>query len=86
MIKTFGALYISTVGPDHEIYKRGELIGAHRFRVRDLGKQLFFLDTERYLQCYCGVRERGNRPCDGKAHEASTRLPRSILPLSKNTL
>ena len=30
VIKPGGALYISTVGPDHEIYKHAELLGAHR--------------------------------------------------------
>ena len=57
VIKPGGGLYISTVGPEHEIYRRAEVLGGHLYRVQDFdfrnGEQFFFCDTERYLQHYC---------------------------------
>ena len=57
VIKPGGGLYISTAGPEHEIQRRAEVLGGHRYRVHDFdfrnGEQFFFCDTERYLQNYC---------------------------------
>ncbi len=57
VLKPGGGLYLSTVGPEHEIYRRAEPLGHHRYRVRDFdfrnGHEFFFMDTERYLQHYC---------------------------------
>lgn len=57
VLKPGGGLYLSTAGPEHEIYRRAEVLGGHRYRVRDFGfrtgEQFFFCDTERYLQHYC---------------------------------
>lgn len=52
-----GALYVSTVGPKHEMYLRAEFLGAHRYEVRNYdfrnGEQLFFFENERYLKYFC---------------------------------
>ncbi|MEQ1656512.1 MAG: class I SAM-dependent methyltransferase [Nitrospira sp.] len=57
VLKPGGGLYLSTVGPEHEIYKRAETLGHHRYRVQDYdfrnGQEFFFFDNERYLQHYC---------------------------------
>lgn len=57
VLKPGGGPYISTVGPEHEIYRRAEALGGYRYRVCDFdfrtGEQIFFCDTERYLQYYC---------------------------------
>lgn len=58
VLKPGGVLYLSTVGPAHEIYRRAKVIGSHRYKVRDFGfrtgQEFFFFDNERYLQYYCG--------------------------------
>jgi SAM-dependent methyltransferase len=57
VLKPGGGVYISTVGPEHEIYRRAEMLGDHRYRIRDFdfrnGEEFFFCDSERYLQHYC---------------------------------
>ena len=57
VLKPGGGLYISTVGPEHEIYRRAEVLGGHLYRVRDFGfrtgEQFFFCDSERYLKHFC---------------------------------
>ena len=57
VLKPGGGLYLSTVAPKHEIYKRAETMGGHRYRIRDFGfrdgQEFFFFDSERYLQYYC---------------------------------
>lgn len=57
VLKPGGGLYLSTVAPKHEIYKRAELLGSQRYRIRDFGfrdgQEFFFFDNERYLQYYC---------------------------------
>lgn len=56
VLKVNGALYISTVGPDHEIYRRSELIDEHINLIQDFGfrngEKFFFFDNERYLKYY----------------------------------
>lgn len=57
VLKPGGAAYISTVGPRHEIYNRAELLGNHRYMIKDFGfrdgQEFFFCDTERYLRRFC---------------------------------
>ncbi len=39
------------------IYRRSEMLGDHRYRIRDFdfrnGEEFFFCDSERYLQHFC---------------------------------
>jgi ubiquinone/menaquinone biosynthesis C-methylase UbiE len=56
VLKPGGAVYLSTVGPDHEIYRRSKLVDQHinviqNFGFRD-GEEFFFFDNERYLNHY----------------------------------
>lgn len=57
VLKPSAGLYLSTVGPEHEIYRRAEILASHCYRIRDFdfrnGEQFFFCDTERYLRHYC---------------------------------
>ena len=52
-----GRVYIATVGPSHKIQRRAEVLGDHRYRIRDYdfrnGQEFFFFDNERYLEHYC---------------------------------
>lgn len=56
VLKPGGGIYISTVGPDHSIQRRAEVLGDHRYRVRDFGfrtdEEFFFCDNEGYLENY----------------------------------
>lgn len=56
VLKMGGAVYISTVGPDHEIYRRSKLIEQHINLIQDFGfrtgEKFFFFDNERYLKHY----------------------------------
>ena len=56
VIKPGGGLYLSTVAPEHEIYRRAETMGDHRYRIRDFGfrsgQEFFFFDNERYVHYY----------------------------------
>ena len=56
VLKVGGAIYISTVGPDHEIYRRSKPIGQHINVIQDFGfrngEKFFFFDNERYLKHY----------------------------------
>lgn len=55
--KPDGRIYIATVGPSHEIQQRAEVLGQHRYRIRDYdfrnGQEFFFFDNERYFSHYC---------------------------------
>ena len=57
VVKPGGLIYIATAGPAHEIYCRAEMLGDHRYRIRDYdfrnGQEFFFFDNEKYLQYYC---------------------------------
>lgn len=57
VLKPGGGLYLSTVGPEHEIYRRAQVLGSHRYKVQDFdfrnGHEFFFFDTERYLKHFC---------------------------------
>jgi len=56
VLKPGGGLYISTVGPKHEIYNLSKPLGNHENLIQDFGfrtgEQFFFFDNERYLDYY----------------------------------
>jgi len=56
VLKPGGGLYISTVGPKHEIYNLSKPLGSHENLIQDFGfrtgEQFFFFDNERYLDYY----------------------------------
>lgn len=57
VLRPGGALYLSTVGPGHEIFRRAVVLGGHRYRIKDFdfrdGEEFFFFDNERYVSHYC---------------------------------
>ena len=57
VLKRGGVLYISTVGPNHDMYRRAEPLGHHRYRIRNFdfrdGQEFFFFDNEQYLEYQC---------------------------------
>jgi SAM-dependent methyltransferase len=57
VMKPGGSLYLSTVGPNHDIQTRARTLGNHQYLIqgwdfRD-GQTFFFLDNESYLEFYC---------------------------------
>jgi len=58
VLKPAGRIFISTVAPEHEIYRRAEPVGPHQFRIKDYdfrnGEVMFFIDHEKYLASYLG--------------------------------
>ncbi len=56
VLKVGGAVCLSTVGPEHEIYKRSKLMGEHINLIQNFGfrngERFFFFDNERYLNYY----------------------------------
>lgn len=54
VLKPGGGLYITTVAPKHEIYKRAQVLGNHQFRVSNFdfrdGQNFSFSDTQHYFQ------------------------------------
>ncbi len=56
VLKPGGRCFISTTGPDHEIYKKAKLLGNHRYQITDFDFRndqiFFFFDTERYFHQY----------------------------------
>ena len=59
VLKPGGGLYISTVGPKHEIYNLSKPLGEHKNIIQDFGfrtgEQFFFFDNERYLDHYLSM-------------------------------
>ena len=57
VLKPGGGLYISTVGPKHDIYTKAKPLLNHRYEVANYdfrdGQKFFFFDNERYLNYYC---------------------------------
>lgn len=55
--KPGGKVYIATAGPSHKIQQKAEVLGNHRYRIRDYdfrnGQEFFFFDNEKYLEHYC---------------------------------
>lgn len=56
VLKNDGSLYLSTVGPQHEIQRRALIKGNHSYLVANYdfrnGQEFFCFDTERYLEFY----------------------------------
>ena len=56
VMKPGGVLYISTVGPKHEIYKLSKSTGNHENIIQNFGfrtgEKFFFFDNEKYLNYY----------------------------------
>lgn len=56
VLRVDGAVYISTVGPDHEIYRRSKVVDGHVNLIQVFGfrsgEKFFFFDNERYLSNY----------------------------------
>lgn len=56
VLKVGGAVYMSTVGSEHEIYRRSKLVDQHINLIQDFGfrngEKFFFFDNERYLNFY----------------------------------
>jgi len=54
--KPGGRVYISTVGPNHKIQSRAEVLGDHRYLIRNYdfrnGQEFFFFDNESYFEFY----------------------------------
>ena len=57
VLKPGGGVYISTVGPKHDIYTKAAPLLQHRYLIQDFdfrdGQEFFFFDNERYLKKYC---------------------------------
>lgn len=58
VLKPGGRLYLSTVGPGHEIFKRSEPLGDHRYRIKNFdfrdGQVFFFFRNKRHLSFFLG--------------------------------
>jgi len=56
VLKPGGALYLSTVGPKHEIYQSAEVAGPHRYKIANYDFRndeiYFYFDNEKYLKSY----------------------------------
>jgi SAM-dependent methyltransferase len=56
VLKPDGALYLSTVGPGHDIYKKAKVMGSHQFQIQDYdfrdGEQYFYFSDLKYLEYY----------------------------------
>lgn len=53
VLRPGGVLYVSTVGPEHEIQRRAESLGDHRYRIRNFdfrdGQEFFFFNDTDYM-------------------------------------
>ena len=58
VLKPGGILYISTVGPCHDIRQRADSLGNHRYRVRDWdfrdGQEFYFFEDNKHIEAVCG--------------------------------
>jgi ubiquinone/menaquinone biosynthesis C-methylase UbiE len=56
VLKPGGATCIMTTGQDHELYKRAEVLGKHRYKIANFdfrdGNTFFFFDTEKYFEYF----------------------------------
>ena len=56
VLKPGGALFVITVGPEHEIYQKAGIVAPHLFRIRDYdfrtGECYFYFNNEKYLEHY----------------------------------
>lgn len=57
VVKPGGLVYLATAGPGHDIYRKAEILGNHRYKIRDYdfrnGQEFFFFDNQQYLEYYC---------------------------------
>lgn len=57
VLKPGGGLYISTVGPEHEIFRRAKVLGNHQYVIQKYdfrdGNKFFFFDSENHLRRLC---------------------------------
>ncbi len=81
VLKVGGSVYVSTVGPEHEIYKRSRLIDEHINVIQNFGfrndQEFFFFDNERYLNFY--LSKYFNHVETGKVREQLMTLPLDFL-------
>jgi SAM-dependent methyltransferase len=58
VLKLGGVIFVSTVGTDSPHCRNAELLGPHRYRLRNLdfrdGQIMFYVGTEKYLSHYVG--------------------------------
>jgi ubiquinone/menaquinone biosynthesis C-methylase UbiE len=56
VLKSGGSLYLMTVGPEHDIYKKSKIRSAHTFEINDWdfrdGESYFYLTNQKYLKFY----------------------------------
>jgi len=56
VLKDGGALYLSTVGSNHEIYQLAEIISPHLYKIKEYDfrndEVYFYFDNEKYLKNY----------------------------------
>ena len=56
VLKDGGTLYLSTVGPNHEIYQLAEIISPHLYKIKEYDfrndEVYFYFDNEKYLKNY----------------------------------
>jgi|ETNmetMinimDraft_16_1059900.scaffolds.fasta_scaffold16287_3 ubiquinone/menaquinone biosynthesis C-methylase UbiE len=56
VLKPGGGLYLMTVGPEHDIYKKAKIIGAHTFKIQNWdfrdGESYFYLTNQKYLKFF----------------------------------
>jgi SAM-dependent methyltransferase len=57
VLKPGGILYMSTVGPEHEIFKCAKPLGNQRYQIQNYdfrdGQEFFFFENENNLERYC---------------------------------
>ena len=56
VLKSGGGLYLTTAGPEHDIYVNAKVVGAHQFQINNWdfrdGEQCFYLSNLKYLNFY----------------------------------
>jgi SAM-dependent methyltransferase len=56
VLKKGGALFLMTVGEEHDIYRKAQIVGAHQFKISDWdfrsGEQYFYVSNGKYLKYY----------------------------------
>lgn len=56
VLKSGGKLFIMTVGPEHDIYRKAKALGNHRYEIQDFdfrnGQVFFYFDNLKYLEHY----------------------------------
>jgi SAM-dependent methyltransferase len=56
VLKKDGMLYLSTVGPEHTIYRKAKSLGHHQYQIQNYdfrdGENYFYFDNLKYLDFY----------------------------------